>query len=86
MRHLPLVAVGAIALAFTTPVLAQGQQGICSKAVKQPNGEWKITGDTSVLVGGAHVDLKPQSIYRGEIKINGEDLHDEFRKSCMPKG
>lgn len=31
---------------------------------------------------GARVDLKPQSVYRGEIKINEEDLHNEFDKNC----
>ncbi|GAN98097.1 hypothetical protein Geu3261_0441_003 [Komagataeibacter europaeus NBRC 3261] len=70
------------ALAVATPAMAQGANDFCKAVSKQPSGEWKINTDTTVMIGGARVDLKPQTVYRGEIKINEEDLHNEFDKNC----
>ncbi|GAN88680.1 hypothetical protein LU298_15995 [Komagataeibacter intermedius] len=75
-----LAALAAIAVA--TPAMAQGTNDYCKAVTRQPSGEWKINSDTTVMIGGARVDLKPQSVYRGEIKINEEDLHNEFDKNC----
>ncbi|CAM3007123.1 hypothetical protein [Komagataeibacter xylinus] len=75
-----LATVAAIALA--TPAFAQGHADYCKSVSKEPSGEWKVNSDTTVTVGGARVDLKPQSVYRGEIKINEQDVHNEFEKSC----
>ncbi|GBQ57734.1 hypothetical protein AA16373_1077 [Komagataeibacter swingsii DSM 16373] len=70
------------ALAIATPAMAQGAHDFCKAVSRQPGGEWKINTDTTVMVGGARVDLKPQTVYRGEIKINEQDLHNEFDKNC----